>query len=87
MLNRWKGENVSTTEVSEVLGLLEFIQEANVYGVTIPGLSTQTFQIIVINIQNKISSHLCKCRHLPEGYSCRIEGYRFQERAVDNALF
>lgn len=57
MLNRWKGENVSTTEVSEVLGLLEFIQEANVYGVTIPGLSTQTFQIIVISIQNKISSH------------------------------
>lgn len=57
MLNRWKGENVSTTEVSEVLGLLEFIQEANVYGVTIPGLYTQTFQIIVISIQNEISSH------------------------------
>ncbi|XP_008289828.1 long-chain fatty acid transport protein 6 isoform X2 [Stegastes partitus] len=35
---RWKGENVSTTEVSEVLGLLDFIQEVNVYGVTIPGL-------------------------------------------------
>lgn len=34
---RWKGENVSTTEVSEVLGSLEFIQEANVYGVTVPG--------------------------------------------------
>uniref|UniRef100_A0A3Q0RRR1 long-chain-fatty-acid--CoA ligase n=1 Tax=Amphilophus citrinellus TaxID=61819 RepID=A0A3Q0RRR1_AMPCI len=34
---RWKGENVSTTEVSEVLGVLDFIQEANVYGVTIPG--------------------------------------------------
>ncbi|XP_026195034.1 long-chain fatty acid transport protein 6 [Anabas testudineus] len=34
---RWKGENVSTTEVSEVLGLLDFIQEATVYGVTIPG--------------------------------------------------
>ncbi|XP_068430965.1 long-chain fatty acid transport protein 2 [Clinocottus analis] len=34
---RWKGENVSTTEVSEVLGLLDFIQEANIYGVTIPG--------------------------------------------------
>ncbi|CAL9682566.1 unnamed protein product [Knipowitschia caucasica] len=34
---RWKGENVSTTEVSEVLGCLEFIQEANVYGVTVPG--------------------------------------------------
>lgn len=36
--NRWKGENVSTTEVSDVLGLLDFIQEANVYGVTIPGV-------------------------------------------------
>ncbi|GLD51842.1 long-chain fatty acid transport protein 6-like isoform X1 [Lates japonicus] len=34
---RWKGENVSTTEVSEVLGLVDFIKEANVYGVTVPG--------------------------------------------------
>ncbi|XP_058473130.1 long-chain fatty acid transport protein 2 [Solea solea] len=34
---RWKGENVSTTEVSEVVGLLEFIKEASVYGVTVPG--------------------------------------------------
>ncbi|XP_053195978.1 long-chain fatty acid transport protein 6 [Scomber japonicus] len=34
---RWKGENVATTEVSEVLGYLDFIQEANVYGVTVPG--------------------------------------------------
>ncbi|KAM9338344.1 long-chain fatty acid transport protein 2 [Symphorus nematophorus] len=34
---RWKGENVSTTEVSEVLGFLNFIQEGNVYGVTVPG--------------------------------------------------
>ncbi|CAF96575.1 unnamed protein product, partial [Tetraodon nigroviridis] len=37
---RWKGESVSTTEVSDVLDLLDFIQEANVYGVTIPGLWT-----------------------------------------------
>lgn len=28
---------MSTTEVSEALGLLDFIQEANVYGVSIPG--------------------------------------------------
>ncbi|XP_054613770.1 long-chain fatty acid transport protein 6 isoform X2 [Dunckerocampus dactyliophorus] len=34
---RWKGENVSTMEVSDVLCLLDFIQEASVYGVTIPG--------------------------------------------------
>uniref|UniRef100_A0A8D3CQW4 long-chain-fatty-acid--CoA ligase n=1 Tax=Scophthalmus maximus TaxID=52904 RepID=A0A8D3CQW4_SCOMX len=34
---RWKGENVSTTEVSEILGLVDFMKDANVYGVTIPG--------------------------------------------------
>ncbi|XP_067429983.1 long-chain fatty acid transport protein 6 [Thunnus thynnus] len=34
---RWKGENVATTEVAETLGLVDFIQEVNVYGVEIPG--------------------------------------------------
>ncbi|XP_054858568.1 long-chain fatty acid transport protein 2 isoform X2 [Eublepharis macularius] len=34
---RWKGENVATTEVADILGLLEFIQEVNVYGVAVPG--------------------------------------------------
>ena len=34
---RWKGENVSTTEVAEVLSVFPGIVEANVYGVQIPG--------------------------------------------------
>lgn len=34
---RWKGENVATSEVSEALGVVEGILEANVYGVAIPG--------------------------------------------------
>ena len=34
---RWKGENVSTTEVSNVLTDLDFIHDANVYGVIVPG--------------------------------------------------
>ncbi|XP_066425288.1 long-chain fatty acid transport protein 6 isoform X2 [Molothrus aeneus] len=33
---RWKGENVATTEVSDVIAMLDFIQEANVYGVSVP---------------------------------------------------
>ncbi|XP_019410918.1 PREDICTED: long-chain fatty acid transport protein 6 isoform X1 [Crocodylus porosus] len=33
---RWKGENVSTAEVSDVVGMLDFIQDANVYGVLVP---------------------------------------------------
>lgn len=34
---RWKGENVSTMEVSEVLSAFPGIVDANVYGVQVPG--------------------------------------------------
>jgi fatty-acyl-CoA synthase len=34
---RWKGENVSTTEVEEAIGAFEGVLEANVYGVHVPG--------------------------------------------------
>lgn len=33
---RWKGENVSTVEVSECLGRFPGVVDANVYGVQIP---------------------------------------------------
>ncbi|XP_071105006.1 long-chain fatty acid transport protein 2-like [Haliotis cracherodii] len=34
---RWKGENVSTHEVATVLSAVDFVHDANVYGVTVPG--------------------------------------------------
>ncbi|KAK3549362.1 hypothetical protein QTP70_034600 [Hemibagrus guttatus] len=34
---RWKGENVATTEVADILTMVDFIEEANVYGVKVPG--------------------------------------------------
>lgn len=34
---RWKGENVATSEVGEVLSQIDGIEEANVYGVAVPG--------------------------------------------------
>ncbi len=34
---RWKGENVSTSEVAEALGVCPGVAEANVYGIAIPG--------------------------------------------------
>ncbi|XP_011783993.1 PREDICTED: very long-chain acyl-CoA synthetase isoform X2 [Colobus angolensis palliatus] len=33
---RWKGENVATTEVADIVGLVDFVQEVNVYGVRVP---------------------------------------------------
>ncbi|MDB5740095.1 MAG: long-chain-acyl-CoA synthetase [Alphaproteobacteria bacterium] len=35
---RWKGQNVSTGEVSEVLAAVPGILESNIYGVTVPGV-------------------------------------------------
>lgn len=35
---RWKGENVSTTEVANIITALSFIIDANVYGVKVPGM-------------------------------------------------
>ncbi|MPZ38910.1 MAG: long-chain-acyl-CoA synthetase [Rhizobiales bacterium] len=34
---RWKGENVSTTEVAEAMGTFAGVKDANVYGVSVPG--------------------------------------------------
>ena len=34
---RWKGENVATSEVSEVLTVFPGVRDANVYGVAVPG--------------------------------------------------
>jgi len=34
---RWKGENVATSEVAEALSIFEGVDEANVYGVKVPG--------------------------------------------------
>ncbi|KAM4830684.1 long-chain fatty acid transport protein 2 isoform X1 [Urocitellus parryii] len=34
---RWKGENVATTEVADIVGLVDFVQEVNIYGVPVPG--------------------------------------------------
>ncbi|XP_071371470.1 long-chain fatty acid transport protein 2-like [Centroberyx affinis] len=34
---RWKGENVATNEVSDIITMTDCIKEANVYGVKVPG--------------------------------------------------
>ncbi|KAG9341352.1 hypothetical protein JZ751_019458 [Albula glossodonta] len=43
---RWKGENVATTEVADVLGMAECIQEANVYGVKVSELKDAVKEVL-----------------------------------------
>ena len=35
---RWKGENVSTQEVGNLISTLDIIQDCSVYGVSVPGM-------------------------------------------------
>nr|XP_046146564.1 long-chain fatty acid transport protein 6 [Oncorhynchus gorbuscha] len=52
---RWRGENVATTEVSEILGSLEFLQEVNVYGVTVPGYEGRAgMAAVVLKMDQKL---------------------------------
>ncbi|NXT41822.1 S27A6 protein, partial [Pelecanoides urinatrix] len=44
---RWKGENVATVEVAEIIGMMDLVQEVNVYGVNI---KSKTFPIDVMQI-------------------------------------
>ena len=46
---RWKGENVSTAEVEEVLTSLEDISHSSVYGVEIPGTEGKAGMVSIIS--------------------------------------
>jgi fatty-acyl-CoA synthase len=45
---RWKGENVSTTEVSEAIARFPGIRDTNVYGVAIPGHDGRTGMAAIV---------------------------------------
>ncbi|XP_009068571.1 PREDICTED: long-chain fatty acid transport protein 6-like [Acanthisitta chloris] len=45
---RWKGENVATSEVAEVIGMMDFVQEVNVYGVSIKNYEGRTGMAAIV---------------------------------------
>jgi fatty-acyl-CoA synthase len=49
---RWKGENVSTTEVSEALGTFEGVLDANVYGVNVAGRDGRAGMAAIVGSDN-----------------------------------
>ena len=65
---RWKGENVSTTEVEEVLGQFDGVLEANVYGVQVPGRDGRAGMAAVVarDTLNLTALHDYLTRNLPE---------------------
>lgn len=56
-VNRWKGENVATTEVADVITLADCIREANVYGVKVAGNVNSWTR----NIHMSVNHCLCLC--------------------------
>ncbi|XP_021236435.1 long-chain fatty acid transport protein 6 isoform X1 [Numida meleagris] len=72
---RWKGENVATTEVSDVIVMLDFIQEANVYGVSVPDHEGKAGMVSLILKQNRAMDleqmYKQVVTYLP-GYACPL---------------
>jgi fatty-acyl-CoA synthase len=46
---RWKGENVSTTEVSEAICAFPGVRQANVYGVAVPGFDGRAGMALIVS--------------------------------------
>ncbi|XP_044302445.1 long-chain fatty acid transport protein 6 isoform X1 [Varanus komodoensis] len=86
---RWKGENVATTEVSDVIGMLDFIQEVNVYGVFVQGYDGKAGMASIM-LKPKRSLDLeklydCVVTYLPS-YACPLF-LRLQEKMEVTGTF
>ncbi|MBL4646301.1 MAG: long-chain-acyl-CoA synthetase, partial [Rhizobiales bacterium] len=65
---RWKGENVATSEVSENLSVYDGVDEANAYGVVVPGMEGRAGMVALVVEDGfdpqEFYSHVCE--HLPD---------------------
>jgi len=62
---RWKGENVSTSEVSEVISAFPGVRQCSVYGVRVPGTEGQAGMAAIVSDHNfdlaAFRTHLQNC--------------------------
>ncbi|KAI5100467.1 very long-chain acyl-CoA synthetase [Silurus meridionalis] len=59
---RWKGENVATTEVADILSMVDCIEEANVYGVSVKGHEGRIGMAAVVLKEGKAFDGVDACR-------------------------
>jgi fatty-acyl-CoA synthase len=65
---RWKGENVATSEVSQVLTECRGVREANVYGVAVPGADGRAGMAAIV-VDERFDPAQCRAHldaHLPD---------------------
>ncbi|KFV40142.1 Long-chain fatty acid transport protein 6, partial [Gavia stellata] len=48
VFNMWKGENVATVEVTEIIGMMDSVQEVNVYSVSIKNYEGRTGMAAIV---------------------------------------
>lgn len=89
---RWKGENVSTAEVSNVMNTASFVQDTNVFGVKVPGYEGKT-GMAAINLKEnyevdseKLEELSVLCRSKLPGYA-RPRFLRFQRQMSLTSTF
>ncbi|XP_053405494.1 long-chain fatty acid transport protein 5-like isoform X2 [Mercenaria mercenaria] len=89
---RWRGENVATYEVSNVLAKLDVIHDANVYGVEIPGTEGRA-GMAAIHLNNNMAISLKILKDIFEHATGNLPSYarplflRFpKEQAVTTTL-
>lgn len=86
---RWKGENIATTEVADIVGMLDFIQDTNVYGVAVPdyegkaGMASITLKPNMSLDLEKVYEQVVTC--LP-AYACP-QFLRIQEKMETTGTF
>jgi fatty-acyl-CoA synthase len=65
---RWKGENVSTTEVSQVVAGFPGVREANAYGVRVPGHNDRACMVAIYgnpDLPQQLAALRSHCAVLP----------------------